>query len=113
MITIIFDDATDYYFARQRVLERLATIAPEIAAIIQAAIAAPPVNSELSAPPPQPHPQPPEGGTPPHGCQEPQRCVGIGQRGQHARAYTTFGAAYCATLPQRSMPLPEVEIGRG
>jgi Cu(I)/Ag(I) efflux system membrane protein CusA/SilA len=30
MITIIFDDATDYYFARQRVLERLATIAPEM-----------------------------------------------------------------------------------
>src|SRR5450432_2535420 len=25
MITIIFDDSTDYYFARQRVLERLAT----------------------------------------------------------------------------------------
>jgi Cu(I)/Ag(I) efflux system membrane protein CusA/SilA len=30
MITIIFDDATDYYFARQRVLERLATITPEM-----------------------------------------------------------------------------------
>src|SRR5438067_4102611 len=30
MITIIFDDKTDYYFARQRVLERLATIAPEM-----------------------------------------------------------------------------------
>src|SRR6202041_2538962 len=25
MITIIFDDATDYYFARQRVLEKLST----------------------------------------------------------------------------------------
>ena len=32
MITIIFDDATDYYFARQRVLERLATVAPEMPA---------------------------------------------------------------------------------
>jgi Cu(I)/Ag(I) efflux system membrane protein CusA/SilA len=32
MITIIFDDGTDYYFARQRVLERLATIAPEMPA---------------------------------------------------------------------------------
>ncbi len=32
MIAIIFDDATDYYFARQRVLERLATIAPEMPA---------------------------------------------------------------------------------
>ena len=32
MITIIFDDRTDYYFARQRVLERLATIAPEMPA---------------------------------------------------------------------------------
>src|SRR6516162_9196706 len=30
MITIIFDDGTDYYFARQRVLERLAVIAPEM-----------------------------------------------------------------------------------
>jgi copper/silver efflux system protein len=30
MITIIFDDATDYYFARQRVLERLTAIAPEM-----------------------------------------------------------------------------------
>lgn len=30
MITIIFDDRTDYYFARQRVLEKLATIAPEM-----------------------------------------------------------------------------------
>src|SRR4051794_11529269 len=30
MITIIFTDETDYYFARQRVLERLATIAPEM-----------------------------------------------------------------------------------
>ncbi len=30
MITIIFDDKTDYYFARERVLERLATIAPEM-----------------------------------------------------------------------------------
>ncbi len=30
MITIIFDDGIDYYFARQRVLERLATIAPEM-----------------------------------------------------------------------------------
>ncbi len=27
MITIIFDDSTDYYFARQRVLERLSTAA--------------------------------------------------------------------------------------
>src|SRR5271168_3679075 len=32
MITIIFDDATDYYFARQRVLERLTAIAPEMPA---------------------------------------------------------------------------------
>jgi copper/silver efflux system protein len=32
MITIIFEDSTDYYFARQRVLERLATIAPEMPA---------------------------------------------------------------------------------
>jgi Cu(I)/Ag(I) efflux system membrane protein CusA/SilA len=32
MITIIFDDGIDYYFARQRVLERLATIAPEMPA---------------------------------------------------------------------------------
>src|SRR4028119_621534 len=30
MINVIFDDATDYYFARQRVLERLATVAPEL-----------------------------------------------------------------------------------
>ena len=30
MITIIFTDETDYYFARQRVLERLATITPEM-----------------------------------------------------------------------------------
>ena len=30
MITIIFSDETDYYFARQRVLERLATITPEM-----------------------------------------------------------------------------------
>ena len=30
MITIIFDDKTDDYFARQRVLERLATITPEM-----------------------------------------------------------------------------------
>jgi Cu(I)/Ag(I) efflux system membrane protein CusA/SilA len=30
MITIIFDDAIDYYFARQRVLEKLTTIAPEM-----------------------------------------------------------------------------------
>ena len=30
MITIIFDDSTDYYFARQRVLEKLTTIAPEM-----------------------------------------------------------------------------------
>ena len=30
MITIIFDDSTDYYFARTRVLERLATIGPEM-----------------------------------------------------------------------------------
>jgi len=32
MITIIFDDSIDYYFARQRVLERLAAIAPEMPA---------------------------------------------------------------------------------
>ena len=32
MITIIFDDRIDYYFARVRVLERLATIAPEMPA---------------------------------------------------------------------------------
>ena len=32
MNTIIFEDSTDYYFARQRVLERLATIAPEMPA---------------------------------------------------------------------------------
>lgn len=30
MINVIFDDSTDYYFARQRVLERLATVAPEL-----------------------------------------------------------------------------------
>jgi copper/silver efflux system protein len=30
MITIIFEDSTDYYFARQRVLEKLTTIAPEM-----------------------------------------------------------------------------------
>src|SRR5436305_11705306 len=30
MINVIFDDSTDYYFARQRVLERLATVAPEM-----------------------------------------------------------------------------------
>ncbi len=30
MATIIFDEATDYYFARERVLEKLATIAPEM-----------------------------------------------------------------------------------
>lgn len=30
MINVIFDDDTDYYFARQRVLERLATVAPEL-----------------------------------------------------------------------------------
>ncbi|WP_406701069.1 efflux RND transporter permease subunit [Singulisphaera sp. Ch08] len=30
MINIIFDDSTDYYFARQRVLERLATVATEL-----------------------------------------------------------------------------------
>jgi Cu(I)/Ag(I) efflux system membrane protein CusA/SilA len=32
MITIIFEDSVDYYFARQRVLERLTTIAPEMPA---------------------------------------------------------------------------------
>ena len=30
MINIIFDDSVDYYFARERVLERLATVAPEM-----------------------------------------------------------------------------------
>ncbi|HZW29513.1 MAG TPA: efflux RND transporter permease subunit, partial [Isosphaeraceae bacterium] len=30
MITIIFEDSIDYYFARQRVLEKLTTIAPEM-----------------------------------------------------------------------------------
>src|SRR5215813_5431116 len=30
MVTIIFDDRTDYYFARQRVLERLTTVGPEM-----------------------------------------------------------------------------------
>ncbi len=30
MINVIFDDSIDYYFARQRVLERLATVAPEL-----------------------------------------------------------------------------------
>src|SRR3954463_3003694 len=30
MITVIFEDSIDYYFARQRVLERLTTIAPEM-----------------------------------------------------------------------------------
>ncbi len=30
MINVIFDDSVDYYFARQRVLERLATVAPEM-----------------------------------------------------------------------------------
>lgn len=30
MINVIFDDSVDYYFARQRVLERLATVAPEL-----------------------------------------------------------------------------------
>ena len=30
MINIIFDDSIDYYFARERVLERLATVAPEL-----------------------------------------------------------------------------------
>src|SRR3954463_3024051 len=30
MINIIFDDSVDYYFARERVLERLATVAPEL-----------------------------------------------------------------------------------
>jgi copper/silver efflux system protein len=30
MITIIFDDSIDYYFARERVLEKLTTIAPEM-----------------------------------------------------------------------------------
>jgi Cu(I)/Ag(I) efflux system membrane protein CusA/SilA len=30
MINVIFDDSTDYYFARQRVLERLAAVAPEL-----------------------------------------------------------------------------------
>src|SRR5579883_1347875 len=30
MITIIFEDSVDYYFARQRVLEKLTTIAPEM-----------------------------------------------------------------------------------
>jgi Cu(I)/Ag(I) efflux system membrane protein CusA/SilA len=30
MITIIFEDAIDYYFARQRVLEKLTTLAPEM-----------------------------------------------------------------------------------
>ncbi|AMV38110.1 efflux RND transporter permease subunit [Planctomyces sp. SH-PL62] len=30
MVNVIFDDSTDYYFARQRVLERLATVAPEL-----------------------------------------------------------------------------------
>ncbi len=30
MVSIIFDEGVDYYFARQRVLERLATIAPEM-----------------------------------------------------------------------------------
>src|SRR6476469_7093786 len=30
MVSIIFDEGIDYYFARQRVLERLATIAPEM-----------------------------------------------------------------------------------
>ena len=30
MITIIFEDSIDYYFARERVLERLATITPEM-----------------------------------------------------------------------------------
>lgn len=30
MITIIFDESIDYYFARERVLEKLATIAPEM-----------------------------------------------------------------------------------
>lgn len=30
MVNIIFDDSTDYYFARQRVLERLATVATEL-----------------------------------------------------------------------------------
>src|SRR6201982_2956669 len=30
MITIIFEDSIDYYFARERVLEKLTTIAPEM-----------------------------------------------------------------------------------
>jgi Cu(I)/Ag(I) efflux system membrane protein CusA/SilA len=30
MVSIIFEDSVDYYFARQRVLERLATITPEM-----------------------------------------------------------------------------------
>src|SRR6476660_7360056 len=30
MVTIIFDDATDYYFARERVLYKLTTTAPEM-----------------------------------------------------------------------------------
>ncbi len=30
MVNVIFDDSTDFYFARQRVLERLATVAPEL-----------------------------------------------------------------------------------
>jgi Cu(I)/Ag(I) efflux system membrane protein CusA/SilA len=30
MINIIFDDSVDYYFARERVLERLATVAPDL-----------------------------------------------------------------------------------
>src|SRR4029077_16631086 len=32
MITIIFEDSIDYYFARERVLEKLTTIAPEMPA---------------------------------------------------------------------------------
>ena len=30
MVNVIFDDSIDYYFARQRVLERLATVVPEL-----------------------------------------------------------------------------------